>query len=208
MPGVWSNLNQMCDLPCITSDIWQQRSPWYHTKIPLMFCPVWLKLHNTSVEQPSHHFRAFTKPGSQRGHRTSPRTLHTPSTHYSHCYHLADAIEVWKPEHPDIKTVFILRPSGCWMTRSHDNSVYLHYNHYLHYTQYCEQYLHCSNVYILYISHVFQCLCWMQTLHMQTFLSLIHLLISILCIFYIEYFCVFICCVSENLQIKNLSCLV
>ena len=34
MPRVWFNLNQMCDLPCFTSDIWRQRFPLYHTKIP------------------------------------------------------------------------------------------------------------------------------------------------------------------------------
>ena len=133
--------------------------------------------------------------GSQRGHRTSPRTLLTPSTHCSHCYHLADDIEAWKPEHPDLKTVFIHRPSGCWMTRSHDNSVYLHYNHYLHYTQYCEQYLHCSNVYILYISHVFQCLSWMRTLHMQTCLSSSYKFIVY--ILYFIFLCFYMLCVGK-----------
>ena len=34
MPRVLSNLNQMCDLPCIAGDMWQQKCPLYHTKIP------------------------------------------------------------------------------------------------------------------------------------------------------------------------------
>ena len=42
----------------------------------------------------------------------------------------------WKPEQPDLKTVFIHRPSGCWMTLSNtDDTLYLHY------IQYCELYL-------------------------------------------------------------------
>ena len=101
----------------------------------------------------------------------------------------------------------VKRPSGCWMTRSHDNSVYLHYNHYLHYTQYCEQYLHCSNVYILYISHVFQRLLRLSVPLLNANFAHANMpatyTSSYKYIVYILYLCVFIFCASGNLQIKS-----
>ena len=110
-------------------------------------------------------------------------TLHTPSTHCSHCYHLAEATGAWKPEQPDLKTVFIHRPSGCWMTLSHDNSVYTTIQHnyictvFNNVNHICIMYISSmSNAYIKYsyISLSFSTFCCMWTLHMLRCLLFIY----------------------------------